>query len=86
MKKIKLVKLFQAIHIDGKVEMSVQQEVPRVGTANQATPDITISEVANGVEFRKKGSESSTFTTWNNIQYIVYEDSKSEKKSEKTKS
>ena len=72
--KIKTVKMFQAVHINGSAELSVQCMVDPVGKAHNAQTNIEITEVPNGLTFRKKGSNSVAFTTWNNIQYVIYDD------------
>lgn len=83
--RIKVVKLFQAISIDGRVESSVQNELSTVGMGVNKPTDITITETPHGVSFRKKGSDECTVTTWHNIQYIVYEGANEAAKKETSK-
>ena len=72
--KIKSVKLFQAVRIDGQTEMSIQPEAP-IGAAPNVS-GFTVELVENGIYIRRR--KACTFTTWSNVQYVEYFDSEAE--------
>ncbi len=68
--KLKSVKFYQGVSLDGSVVTHAVANVPRVGTSYNGLKEVEITEVAHGV-LLKKGN-AATLATWNNVQYVEY--------------